>query len=164
MNALQPWQRMLYFLGETVMVGGLLWGLYRAIVIRGCPISPLNDITLIVVGLAIATIPLHPFGQRRYIAPFLRNLPAAAVLWWVFALLGLGISLFLRFQLPVPVGYSWFFALVPAGLYFWFAIPSKLTDKPKPAVRAPEPPEKKNDTDSESDMNDQPEQGAAGDA
>ena len=141
MTYLAPWQRTLYFLGEVVMVAGLLWGLWRIIIVRGCPVTPFNDITLIVLGLAISTIPLHPFGSRAYMQPALRRAPTAAVLWWLIALIGLGYSLFLRFSSPVPVGLWWFAALIPAVLYFWLAIPSKLSDQPIPATRAPTPPE-----------------------
>ena len=143
MNTLQPWQRTLYFLGEAVMVGGLVWGLYRAFILRSCPSSVFNDITLIVIGLGVSTLPLHPFGNRSYFTPALRKLPVAALLWWLFALAGIGCSLYLRFQAPVPTGFWWFFAIVPAALYFWFAIPSRVTDRPLPPGRAPEPPVKK---------------------
>jgi hypothetical protein len=140
MNQLAPWQRTLYFLGEAVMVGGLLWGLYRVFIIRGCPVSTFNDITLIVLGLALSTLPLHPFGTRAYFTPVLRRNPAAAMLWWLLALTGLGYSLYVRFTTAVPMDLYWAYALVPAVLFFWFAIPSKLTDRPIPPAKAPSPP------------------------
>lgn len=140
MNQLAPWQRTLYFLGEAVMVGGLLWGLYRVFIIRGCPMSTFNDITLIVLGLALSTVPLHPFGARAYFTPALQRAPAAIILWWLLALIGLGYSLYVRFTTPVPFDLYWAFALVPAVLFFWFAIPSKLTDRPIPPAKAPPPP------------------------
>lgn len=141
MMHLQPWQRILYFLGEAVMIAGLLWGMWRILILRGCPVSPFNDITVIVVGLALSTIPLHPFGAHGYLKPALRSAPGAALLWWLLALIGIGYSLYLRFSSPVPAGFWWFFALVPAVLWFWLAIPSKLGDRPLPPTKAPPPPD-----------------------
>jgi len=137
MNKLMPWQRVVYFFGETVMVGGLLWGLWIFFTSKGCPVSWFNHITLIVLGLLISVIPLHPFGQREYFSPWLRNVPVAAILWWLLALIGTGLSVYQLVTNIGPMTYMIFVPLVPAALFFWFAIPSKLSDKPLPPQRAP---------------------------
>ena len=41
MSHLQPWQRTVYFLGEAVMVAGLLWLLYNFFFVKAGPAGPL---------------------------------------------------------------------------------------------------------------------------
>jgi len=142
MNALAPWQRTFYFLGEAVMVGGLLWAVYHKIFVGGCPYGPFNFLTLVVIGLALSTLPLHPFGERRYFTPVLRNNPAVAIVLWALALAGIACALYLLAQGLAVARYWWALATIPAFLYFWFAIPSKLTDNPVTPGRAPKPPAK----------------------
>jgi hypothetical protein len=139
MSHLQPWQRTVYFLGEAVMVAGLLWLLYNFFFVKACPTGPFNYLTLILAGLTLSILPLHPFGSRLYYSSSLQRAPFAAVLWWLIALTGLGYVLFRSFTSFVVIDYIWVTALMPAVLYFWFAIPSKLGDKPMPPPKAPPP-------------------------
>ena len=46
----------------------------------------------------------------------------------------------MSFKSFVVIDYIWVTALMPAVLYFWFAIPSKLGDKPLPPSKAPAAP------------------------
>lgn len=132
------WQRVMYYFGEAVMIGGLGWGLYSRFVLHACPAGAFNYLTLIIAGLSLSVLPLHPFGAQRYLSSALRRTPGAGIIWWLLALFGLGYALWDRALLQP--GIWWFVALVPAMLYFWFAVQSRVDDGLKPPTHAPKPP------------------------
>lgn len=156
MRPMALWQRLIYGTGEAMLLAGVLWGLYRALVQKTCPVGPFNDFTLVVIGLTVAVLPLHPFGRPAagppvaaanaaaadaatppaYLIPALRKAPALAAVIWLLAVAGTGYSLWARFTLQP--GSWWFAALLPAALYFWFGITT--ARKPVPAAASPAQP------------------------
>ncbi len=132
------WQRIIYGLGEALLVGGLAWGLYRAFVLRACPATVYNDVTLVVLGVVFAVAPLHPFSPALYLRAGLRGTPLG-LLWWLAALAGLAYSMYVRLSVPVPPDHWWFAGLVPAGLYFWFAVETKRREAAPPVSGAAAP-------------------------
>jgi hypothetical protein len=132
------WQRVMYFFGEAVMIGGLIWGLISRFVLHACPAGVFNYLTLIIAGLTLSVLPVHPFGAPRYLNRSLRSTPVAGAIWWMLALIGLGYAIWDR--ATMQPGIWWFAALVPAMLYFWFAVQSRVDDGLKPPTRAVEPP------------------------
>lgn len=157
MTQLAPWQRTLYFLGEVVMVAGLLWALYIQFITRACAVGlpgVFQPFTVVITGIALDTVPLHPFGAAIYLRPGLRR-SAAGILWWALSLIGLGFALYsLITAVPGP---WWIAALVPAFLWYWGAVPSRTVGKPIPPAKAPPPPEGAREITDEMD-NDDPDE------
>jgi hypothetical protein len=188
MKTMAPWQRAVYNLGEALMVAGILWGLYRAFILRSCPLGSFNDLTLIVAGLLLSILPLHPFavgaargrpgdiadadkGRPRaaptqaagkmpappagtpappkempaYLIPGLRRSFPLALACWLLALCGALLSLGLRVsQQP---GMWWALGLLPAALYFWFGVVTRVNEPLSPPAQAPPPPEQEEGRD-----------------
>jgi len=65
MTPMALWQKIVYGLGEGLLVAGLLWGLYDRFMKHACPTGAFNELTLIVIGLAVAVLPLHPFRREQ---------------------------------------------------------------------------------------------------
>jgi len=129
MSGMALWQRVLYHLGEVLMVAGLAWALWRVFILRTCPAGAFNDITLIVGGLALSILPIMPLHApdgafAPYITPALRTRPLLAWAVWVIAF-GCG-AFALYARLTLKPGMFWFYALIPALLYLWFATASRL--------------------------------------
>jgi hypothetical protein len=131
------WQRMVYGLGEAALAGGLIWAFVRMLVLHACPVSIFNDLTLIVIGLVLITIPLYPMGPALYLRPWLRR-TAAGYAWWVVALATLAYALSVRLSTPVGPDQWWVAALAPAMLYFMLALETqRREDLPPQAPPAP---------------------------
>ena len=47
MTRMALWQKWLYHGGEVVMVLGILWAIYRVLILHVCPLHWFNDITVI---------------------------------------------------------------------------------------------------------------------
>jgi hypothetical protein len=129
MSGMALWQRVLYHAGEVLMVAGLAWALWRVVILRTCPVGPVNDITLIVGGLALSVLPVMPLPGSgghlaAYITPVLRTRPMLAWAAWVVAF-GCG-ALALYARLTLKPGLLWFYALIPVLLYLWFGTASRL--------------------------------------
>ena len=138
MGQMAKWQKVLYFLGEAVLIGGLLWGLYYRFILGACPTGLLSYRTLIVLGLGLCVAPVHPLGNAPYLSAFLRRVWPLGPIAWVVSLLGVGYSLW---HLSTnQAGPWWFWALVPAGLYFWFGITTRSDPARQHPTKAPPPP------------------------
>jgi hypothetical protein len=144
MTHLAPWQRVTYYCGEALMIGGLLWALYTQFVLHACPVGLpglFQPFSLVVAGIALDTLPLHPFGASRYLRPGLRR-SAIGAIWWVLALAGVGFALYAVVAAAAPVSW-WLLALVPAFLWYWTAVRSRSDGQPAlPKQALPAPPRK----------------------
>ena len=139
MSGMALWQRVLYHAGEVVMVAGLVWALWRVLVLRTCPVGAFNDITLIVGGLALSVLPVMPLRApdgafAPYITPALRTRPLLAWAAWVVAF-GCG-AFALYARLTLTGGLLWFCALIPVLLYLWLGTASRLDGGGKGARHA----------------------------
>ena len=131
-SRMAPWQRVLYHLGEALMVAGLAWALWRVFIQRTCPVGAFNDITLIVGGLALSVLPIMPLcapdgAFAPYITPAMRTRPLLAWAVWVVAF-GCG-AYAVYARLTLKPGLLWFYTLVPALLYLWFGTTSRLAGR-----------------------------------
>jgi len=141
MNQLAPWQRVTYYCGEALLIGGLLWALYLQFIQHACPIGLpglVQPFTLVIAGIALDTLPLHPFGAAAYLRKGLGR-TAAGIIWWLLALLGIGFALYCVITAAAPPSW-WLAALVPAFLWYWAAIVSRSDGKPAPPTKAPPAP------------------------
>jgi hypothetical protein len=134
MSGLKAWQRILYYAGELVMLGGIGWAAYSMWVVKTCPSGKFTYLTLILVGLMVSVLPLHPFGgggkPPAYITAWLGRLPYVAAAWWALSFCGALYGLYAQSaRLP---GMTWAVALLPAALYLWLGVTSKASD-PLPA-------------------------------
>jgi len=141
MSEMARWQKVVYYLGEALIIGGLLWGLYDRFVLGVCPINVFSFKTLIVLGLGVSVAPVHPFGKRQYMVPLLERSFALALLVWAVSLLGVAYSIW-NLAILQP-GLLWAYALIPAALFFWFAVSTR-TDKSRRYPKQAPPPSKKN--------------------
>ena len=142
MTQMARWQRTLYFLGEAVIVLGLIWRLYNIFITKACPTTVFNDLTVIVLGLAMITLAAHPFGQPAYLRPGLNAIPALGIVFWLVSFAGVIYALVVRLSIPVSQDYWWLAALIPAALYFWFAIEVRTPAKSMPPAKAPPAPKR----------------------
>jgi len=141
MTHLAPWQRVTYFCGEALMIGGLLWALYLQFFLHACPIGLpglFQPFSLVIAGIAFDTLPLHPFGASQYLRPGLRR-TAAGIIWWLLALAGVGFALYAVIAAAAPPSW-WLLALVPAFLWYWTAVRSRADGQPQSPKQAPPAP------------------------
>lgn len=141
MTHFAPWQRVTYFCGEALLIGGLLWALYMQFIQRVCAVGlpgVLQPFSLVIAGIALDTLPLHPFGAAQYLRPGLRG-NAVGVIWWLLALAGLGFALYAVIAAAAPTSW-WLLALVPAFLWYWTAVRSRSDVQPVPPKQAPPAP------------------------
>lgn len=123
MTGLASWQRAVYYLGTVLMLGGFGWAVYRMLVLRGCPTARFNDLSLIVLGLGVSILPLHPFGAAPgYFVPVMRRMRGMAVALWVLGLVGAAYAVYALWH-RIP-NLQWMPALLPAAVYMWFGIDS----------------------------------------
>ncbi len=121
MTGLTAWQRVVYYLGTVLMLGGFGWAVYRMAVLHGCPTARFNDLSLIVLGLGLSILPLHPCGaSATYLVPVLRRIRGVAIALWALGLAGAAYSVYALWQ-HIP-NLQWMPALLPAALYMWFGI------------------------------------------
>jgi hypothetical protein len=128
MSGIARWQLAVHYLGEVAMFAGVAWGLYRMLALHACPTARFNDLSLIVLGLGTAILPLHPFGPSAgYLSRMFQHNSVLARSSWMLALSGVVFAIYAQwFKLPNAV---WFIALLPAAFYMWFGIPA--LGKPK---------------------------------
>jgi hypothetical protein len=102
-------------------------------VLHACPVARFNDLSLIVLGLGMAILPLHPFGASTgYLSSLFQRNSIMARSSWMLALSGVAFAIYAQwFKLPNAV---WFIALLPAAFYMWFGIQS--LGKPKQQAQA----------------------------
>jgi hypothetical protein len=121
MTGLTSWQRVVYYNGMVLMLGGFGWAVYRMFVVHGCPTASFNDLSLIILGLGVSVLPLHPFGAAPdYLVPLLRRNRGLAGVVWALALAGCGFGIIALWR-HIPNA-QWMAALIPAAYYMWFGI------------------------------------------
>lgn len=143
MTHLAPWQKVTYYLGEVLLIGGLLWAIYDRFIASGpgCPLLQsgwLQPFSVVIAGIAFDTLPLHPFGAAQYLRSGLRR-TAAGIVWWLLALAGVAFALYAVVTAALPPTW-WLLALVPAFLWYWTAVRSRADGQPAPPKQAPPAP------------------------
>lgn len=148
MTHFAPWQKVAYYAGEALLIAGLVWALYERFVASGpnCPLlqpgTILQPFSLIIAGIALDALPLHPFGAAPYLRAGLRH-SAAGVVWWLLVLAGVGFALYSVITAAAPPTW-WLVALVPAFLWYFTAVVTGSDGKPAPPAKAPPAPPRGN--------------------
>lgn len=132
MTGLAAWQRVVYYLGMALILGGVVWALYQMFIVRACPMGQFNHLTLIAAGMGCTLLALQPFSQHSataatppapapaYLAPVLRRNPRLAVTVWTAAIIGVALAAYAQWsKWPSVVCVV---ALIPSAYYVWFGI------------------------------------------
>ena len=141
MSQLAIWQRIAYFAGELLLIGGALWGLWARFFGGMCPSGMIgwwSPFALVFIGLGLANLGLHPLGHAPHLLGVFQRLRWLSITLWALGLAGLGYALY------VWQGFAgrdwWMLALVPAVIYQLFAVQPRADTRLQPAAVAPPAP------------------------